>query len=337
VHDNSDLRIFCGTAHRALGERISRCLESPLGQIKLSRFSDGEIGVQFEENIRGRDIFLIQPTCAPAENLIELLIMVDAAKRASARRITVVLPYYGYARQDRKDAPRVAVTARLMADLLEAAGTQRILAMDLHAAQIQGFFNIPFDHLHASRLYIDMLTAQPIENLIIVAPDVGSTRLARFYANFLNIDFAIVDKLRHSPNQAVAMNLIGDVKGKNCLIVDDIVDTAGTLVATVSMLKDRGGLDIYAAITHPVLSGSAVERIEKSELTSLWVCDTLPTPKEYLFNKIKRISTARLFAEAIRRIHREESISHLFLDQPRNEPRMSMLFDDMPEFDNLQN
>jgi ribose-phosphate pyrophosphokinase len=203
--------------------------------------------------------------------------------------------------------------------------------MDLHAAQIQGFFNIPFDHLHASRLFIDMLRAKPIENLMVVAPDVGSTRLARFYANFLNTDFAIVDKLRHSPNHAVAMNLIGDVEGKNCLIVDDIVDTAGTLVATVQMLKDRGGLDIYAAITHPVLSGQAVDRIENSHLTSLWVCDTLPTPKEHLFHKIKRVSTARLFAEAIRRIHREESISHLFLDRPKSDRETMLDFDDIPE------
>jgi ribose-phosphate pyrophosphokinase len=258
----------------------------------------------------------VQPTNPPADNLMELLIMIDAAKRASAKRITAVIPYYGYARQDRKDAPRVPITSRLVADLLESAGAQRILTMDLHAPQIQGFFNIPFDHLFASRLFVDLLSAHPIENLVTVAPDVGSTRLARFYANFLNTDFAVVDKHRTSPNKAVAMNLIGDVRGKNCLIVDDIVDTGGTFAATCSMLKDRGGLDIYAAITHPVLSGKAVERIEASELKCLWVCDTLPTPKEHLFHKIRRLSTAKLFAEAIRRIHIDESISHLFLERP---------------------
>jgi ribose-phosphate pyrophosphokinase len=308
------LRIFTGTTHRILGEAIASQLDIPLGKVEISRFSDGEIGVQFEENIRGIDVFLVQPTCPPADNLMELLIMIDAAKRASARRITVVLPYYGYARQDRKDAPRVAIASRLVADLFEAAGAQRILTMDLHAPQIQGFFNIPFDHVFASRLYVDMLHEHPIDNLVVVAPDVGSTKMARFYANQLKTDFAIVDKHRERANCAKAMNLIGDVAGKNCLIVDDIVDTGGTFVATVEMLKDRGGMDIYSAITHPVLSGRAVERIEDSVVKCLWVCDTLPTPKEYLFKKIKIVSTAKLFAEAIKRIHMEESISDLFLD-----------------------
>ena len=297
----------------------------PLGQVSVSRFSDGEIGVQFEENIRGSDVFLVQPTNPPADNLMELLILIDAAKRASARRITAVIPYYGYARQDRKDAPRVPITSRLVADLLEAAGAERIVTMDLHAAQIQGFFNIPFDHLFASRLFIELLLKHPIENLVVVAPDVGSTRLARFYANYLNTDFAIVDKHRTGPNHAVALNLIGDVRSKNCLIVDDIIDTGGTFSATVKMLRERGGLDIYAAVTHAVLSGRSVERIEESEIKCLWVCDTLPTPKEHLFRKIRKISTARLFAEAIKRIHLEESISHLFLDFPSSSSRESML------------
>ena len=323
--DLQDLRIFSGTAHRTLGEAIARHLGVPLGRVAITRFSDGEIGVQFEENIRGMDVFVVQPTSAPADNLMELLIMIDAAKRASARRITAVIPYYGYARQDRKDAPRVAITSRLEADLLEAAGAQRILTMDLHAPQIQGFFNVPFDHLYASRLYIDLLESRPIENLVVVAPDVGSARLARFYANFLNKDFAIVDKHRTGKNHAVALNLVGDVRGKNCLIVDDIVDTGGTFSATVTMLKDRGGQAVYAAITHPVFSGKAVERIEASEVTCLWVCDTLPTPKEHLFHKIHKLSTAKLFAQAIRRIHGEESISHLFLERPSNERREFML------------
>ncbi|MBK6910682.1 MAG: ribose-phosphate pyrophosphokinase [bacterium] len=314
MYRSYELKIFSGTAHRQLGERIAACLGCGLGEVKISRFSDGEIGVQFEENIRGRDVFLVQPTCPPAENLLELLIMVDAAKRASAGRITAVIPYYGYARQDRKDGPRVAITSRLVADLLQAAGIHRILTMDLHAPQIQGFFNIPFDHLMASRLFIDLFTMHPVENLVIVAPDVGSTKLARFYANYMKTEFVIVDKYRTGPNQAVALNLIGDVRDKNCLIVDDIVDTAGTLSATVAMLKDRGCRDIYGAITHPVLSGQAVDRIEASPMTALWVCDTLPTPREHQFNKLRKLSTAKLFAGAIRRIHEEESISHLFLD-----------------------
>jgi len=325
LHTSQEIRVFSGSAHRKLGERIAQYLNIPLGQVELRRFADGEIGVQYNDNIRGRDVFIVQPTSAPAENLLELLIMVDAARRASAARITVILPYYGYARQDRKDAPRVSITAKLVADLLEAAGTDRILTMDLHAAQIQGFYNIPFDHLYASRLYIDMFRQHPIENVIVVAPDVGSTRMARFYANYMETDFAIVDKLRTGPNVAKAMNLIGDVRGKNCLIVDDIVDTAGTLVATVKMLLEQGGLKVFAAITHPVLSDAAVDRIENSDITALWVCDTLPTPREHLFSRIRKISTAKLFAEAIRRIHRDESISHLFLDQSAGEPRESML------------
>lgn len=319
------VQVFSGTAHRALGEAIARHLGVPLGKVAISRFSDGEIGVQYDENIRGHDVFIIQPTTAPADHLMELLIMLDAAKRASARRITAVIPYYGYARQDRKDAPRVAITSRLVADLLEAAGTQRIVTMDLHAPQIQGFFNIPFDHLYASRVFIDLLELHPIDNVVVVAPDVGSTRLARFYANFLNTDFAVVDKHRIRANQAVAMNLVGDVRGKNCLIVDDIVDTGGTFAATVSMLKERGGLDVYAAITHPVLSDRAVERIENCEVKCLWVCDTLPTPKSHLFKRIRKLSVAKLFAEAIRRIHIEESISGLFLDQPSSEQREILL------------
>ncbi len=323
--NSQPLTVFSGTAHHGLGLAIARELGQPLGQAAISRFSDGEIGVQFEENIRGHDVFLVQPTCPPADNLMELLIMIDAAKRASARRITAVLPYYGYARQDRKDAPRVAITSRLVADLLESAGAQRILTMDLHAPQIQGFFNIPFDHLMSSRLFVELLIRNPIDDLVIVAPDVGSTKLARFYANYLKTEFVIVDKLRTSPNQAVALNLIGEVHGKNCLIVDDIVDTGGTFVATVNMLRQHGGREIYAAITHGVLSGKAVDRIEASEVSRMWVTDTLPAPKEFLFKKIRKISTARLFAEAIKRIHLEESISHLFLDNPITTSNASLL------------
>jgi ribose-phosphate pyrophosphokinase len=321
----TSLRVFSGTTHPVLARNIARLLKIPVGKVAIERFSDQEIGVQFEENIRGQDVFLVQPTSAPADNLMELLIMLDAAKRASARRITAVIPYYGYARQDRKDAPRVAITSRLVADLLEAAGAQRILTMDLHAPQIQGFFNVPFDHIYASRLFIDLLTKHPISNLTVVSPDVGSARLARFYANYLKVGFAIVDKHRYARNKAVALNLVGDVRGKNCLIVDDLVDTGGTFVATVDMLKKHGSKNVYAAITHAVLSGNAVERIENSEIKRMWVTDTLPTPLEKKFRKIQKISTARLFAEAVHRIHTESSISDLFLTQPDKHGKVALL------------
>jgi ribose-phosphate pyrophosphokinase len=312
---SEQLKIFTGTAHPELANRIAQEAGFELGAAQVKRFADGEIWVKFDDNIRGRDVFLIQPTQPPAENLLELLILIDAAKRASARRITAVIPYFAYARQDRKDQPRVPITARLVADLIEAAGADRVLAMDLHAHQIQGFFKIPFDHIHASKLYIDWLRENPIPNLVIVAPDVGSIKLARFYANQLNTDFAVVDKHRERPDQIAEANLIGEVADRPALLVDDMIDTGNTFVATVETLKKRGAGDITALITHPVLSGNAVANIEASEVTQMLVCDTIPTRQQHLFHKIRLVSTAKIFAEAILSIHEDRSLSSLFVQQ----------------------
>jgi ribose-phosphate pyrophosphokinase len=312
---SEQLKIFTGTAHPELAKRIAQEAGFELGAAEVKRFADGEIWVKFNENIRGRDVFLIQPTQPPAENLLELLILIDAAKRASARRITAVVPYFAYARQDRKDQPRVPITARLVADLIEAAGADRVLAMDLHAHQIQGFFKIPFDHIHASKLYIDWLRENPIPDLVIVAPDVGSIKLARFYANQLNTDFAVVDKHRERHDQVAEANLIGEVADRPALLVDDMIDTGNTFVATVEILKKRGAGEITALITHPVLSGNAVANIEASSVKEMFICDTIPTPQQHLFHKIRLMSTAKIFAEAILSIHHDRSLSSLFVQQ----------------------
>jgi ribose-phosphate pyrophosphokinase len=312
---SEQLKIFTGTAHPELAKRIAQEAGFELGAAEVKRFADGEIWVKFNENIRGRDVFLIQPTQPPAENLLELLVLIDAAKRASARRITAVVPYFAYARQDRKDQPRVPITARLVADLIEAAGADRVLAMDLHAHQIQGFFKIPFDHIHASKLYIDWLRENPIPDLVIVAPDVGSIKLARFYANQLNTDFAVVDKHRERHDQVAEANLIGEVADRPALLVDDMIDTGNTFVATVEILKKRGAGEITALITHPVLSGNAVANIEASSVKEMFICDTIPTPQQHLFHKIRLMSTAKIFAEAILSIHHDRSLSSLFVQQ----------------------
>lgn len=313
----NNLKIFTGTAHPELAKQIARAAGKQLGSVDVRRFSDGEIGVKYNENIRGRDVFLIQPTLPPGDNLLELLILIDAAKRASAQRITAVIPYFAYARQDRKDQPRVAITARLVADLLEAAGADRVVTMDLHAPQIQGFFKIPFDHIYASKLFVDWFRKHPIRNLVIVAPDVGSTKLARFYGNQLNTDFVVVDKERERPNQIREMNLIGEVQGRRALIVDDMVDTGGTFVATVELLLKEGAKEISAVITHPVFSGQAVKKIEASPIKVIGVCDTLPTPQRHLFQKIRLVSTAKIFAQAILSIHHNRSLSKLFVQQSK--------------------
>jgi ribose-phosphate pyrophosphokinase len=258
---------------------------------------------------------LIQPTQPPADNLLELLILIDAAKRASARRITAVIPYFAYARQDRKDQPRVPITARLVADLIEAAGADRVLTMDLHAPQIQGFFKIPFDHIHASKLYADWLRENPIPDLVIVAPDVGSIKLARFYANQLDTAFAVVDKHREHANEVAECNLIGEVAGRPALIVDDMIDTGNTFVATIELLEREHATEIIAVFTHPIFSGNAVQNIEATKVKQIFVCDTLPTPQEHLFHKIRLVSTAKLFAEAILSIHHNRSLSSLFVQQ----------------------
>ncbi len=304
-----ELRIFSGGANKKLTEKICEYLSLEPGEIDLQRFSDGEIWVKYKENIRGRDVFLVQSTHPPAENLMELLIMIDAARRASAKRITAVIPYFGYARQDRKDQPRVAITAKLIANLLTTAGADRVITMDLHAAQIQGFFDIPFDHLYASPIFTGLFDNK-LENLVVVSPDVGGIKLARSYAKRLGLQFVVLDKRRPKHNVAEVMHIIGEVEGKDILLVDDLVDTAGTFTAAIAALKENGANKIYAAVTHPLFSGNAIEKIENSEIEVLYVTDTIETKKES--SKIKVKTSSGLFAEAILRTHENESISSLF-------------------------
>jgi len=307
------LAVFTGNANRKLTEDICNNLKIPVGKSTTSRFSDGETRVKIEENVRGKDVFAIQPTSPPTnDNLMDLLILIDALKRASARRITAVCPYYGYARQDRKDQPRVPITAKLVADLITTAGADRLLTMDLHAEQIQGFFNIPVDNLYAVDIFVNYFKNMQIENRCVISPDVGGIKMARAYAKRLKAELSIVDKRRINDKKAEVMHIIGDVKDKNIIIVDDIVSTAGTLVEAISALKDKGAKDIYAAITHAVLAPPAIERIKNSELKQLVVTDTIAVDKVKRCDKIKTLSVASLLSEAIRRIHREESVSALF-------------------------
>ncbi len=304
--------IFSGNANRPLAEKIAAYLHMPLGDSTIRYFSDGEIWVKYNQNIRGADVFLIQPTNAPARNLLELLIMIDAAKRASAERITAVIPYYGYARQDRKDQPRVAVSAKLMANLLSTAGANRVLTMDLHAPQIQGFFDIPVDHLYSAAIFMEHFRQMAIPELTVVSPDVGGITMARAYAKRLRAPLAIIDKRRPKQNDTEVMHIIGEVEGRNILIIDDIVDTAGTLCKATTALKDRGAKGIYVACTHGILSGPAVERLGAADITEVAVTDTVLIPKEKRLPKLKILTAASLFGEAIKRIHGDESISSLF-------------------------
>jgi len=306
----SDLKIFSGRANRPLAEKIAKASGVALGKLDIKNFSDGEIWVKYSDNIRGDDVFVVQSTQPPAENLIELLILIDAAKRASARRVTAVIPYFGYARQDRKDQPRVSITAKLVANLITEAGADRVITMDLHAAQIQGFFDIPLDHLYASAVFSDYFRKKKIPNLAVVSPDVGGLRMARSYAKRLEADLILIDKRRPKANEAEVMNIIGNVEGKNVLIVDDLIDTAGTFVGAVAALKDHGARDVYGACTHPILSGKATERLNESAVKTLVVTDSIPPREES--TKIELRSVARLFAEAIIRTHNNQSISSLF-------------------------
>ena len=312
--DDRRFKIFCGSSNRPLCEEICEFLGVPMGQTKLISFSDGEIHFQLLENVRGADVFLVQPTCAPVErSILELLIMIDALKRASAGRITVVMPYYGYARQDRKDRPRVAITSKLVADLLQTAGANRALFMDLHAAQIQGFFNVPVDHLFASPVLVGYFRDLNLPNLTVVSPDAGGVERARFFATKLGVPLAIVDKRRTDINVTEVMNVIGDVNGRTCIILDDIVDTAGTLTKTVDALLKNGATAVYACASHAVLSGPAVERIANSNLKELVVTNTIPlSPEAAAVDKIKVLSVAGLFGRAIEGIHMETSVSTLF-------------------------
>jgi ribose-phosphate pyrophosphokinase len=309
------MKIFCGTANPELAKDIAKALKVPLGEIMVSRFSEGEIRIKINEDVRGRDIFLVQPTCPPVnDNVMELLICLDAFRRASARRITVVLPYYGYARQDRKDQPRVPITAKLMANIITEAGADRVLTMDLHAQQIQGFFDIPVDHLYAFPVIASYFRKKKLKNLTVVSPDVGGIKMARAYAKGLDADLAIVDKRRSGPNEVEAMNLIGEVKGKTVIIPDDMIATGGSLVEAVNALVKFGAKDIYASCTHAILSGNAVEKLKKSVLKEVVVTDTIPIPPEKRIDKLTVLPVAPLFGEAIIRIHNEESISSLFND-----------------------
>ncbi|RKY42360.1 MAG: phosphoribosylpyrophosphate synthetase [Candidatus Makaraimicrobium thalassicum] len=307
------LTLFTGNANPRLALSICDSLGVSLGKIEVSRFLDGETRVKINQNVRGKDVFVVQATGYPAnENLMELLIMIDAIKRASAQRITAVLPYFGYARQDRKDQPRVPITAKLVANLLTRAGANRIITIDLHAGQLQGFFDISLDHLYAVSIFEEYFRQKEMENIVIVSPDVGGIKTARAYSKRFNAGLGVVDKRRISDREAEVMHVMGDVKGKNVIIVDDIVASAGSLVEAVGALKNSGAGDIYAAITHPVLCGPAIERIKSSNIKELVVTDTIPMDKKNQLKNITQLSVASLLGEAIRRIHNEESISALF-------------------------
>ncbi|MDD5575194.1 MAG: ribose-phosphate pyrophosphokinase [Candidatus Omnitrophica bacterium] len=308
------LEIFSGNANPELAGEIAKELGKKIGGMMVTRFSEGEIRIKIDDNVRGKDVFVIQPTCPPPnENLMELLVIIDALKRASAGRITAVVPYYGYARQDRKDQPRVPISAKLVANLLTVAGADRILTMDLHAGQIQGFFDIPLDHLFAVNVFVDYITAKlKLENYVVVSPDVGGIKTARAYAKRLGVGLAIVDKRRISPEKAEAMNILGEVDGKNAILVDDLIATGGSLIEAANALRRAGVRKIYAAVVHGVLSGDAIKKIESSILEQLIITNTIPLDDHKNSSKIKVLSVAPLLAEAIKRIHREESISCLF-------------------------
>ncbi len=310
-----ELKLFSGSAHPDLAREIAHHLALPMGQCRLRRFSDTEVSFQIDENIRGTDVFIVQPTCAPVdEHIMEMLIMIDAFRRSSAARITAVIPYYGYARQDRKDKPRVPISAKLVANILSASGVDRVLTMDLHKAQIQGFFDIPVDHLFAAPVIIDHLTREDVPNLTIVAPDAGGAERARAYAKRLGGELAVIDKRRTDDGTAEVMNVVGDVEGRTCIIQDDIIDTAGTIVKAANALKANGAGRIFACAVHGVLSGTALERIEKAPIEKLIVTNTIPLNGERgKHGKVVSLSVARLLAQAIRSIHEESSVSSLFV------------------------
>lgn len=309
----TDFKIFAGNSSHGLAEEIASIMGKPLGQSSVNKFSDGEISTSLWETVRGIDTYIVQSTCDPVnDSLMELLIMIDAMKRASAGRINAVIPYYGYARQDRKAKARDPITAKLVADLLAAAGADRVVTMDLHAAQIQGFFNFPVDHLLGMPILVKYFREMQLDNLVVVSPDIGSVARARNMAHPLDAPIAIVDKRRPKANVCEVMNVIGDIEGKNVILVDDMIDTAGTITNAANALKDMGALDVYACATHPVLSGPAMERIEKSAIKQLVLLNTIPLPVEKRIEKIKLLSVAPLFAEAMMRIFTNDSISRLF-------------------------
>ena len=310
--NDNRVAIFGGRSNPALAQKIAEAYGTTLGDLTIRYFADGEIYVRFEESISGAALFIIQSTHPTADNWMELLLLIDAAKRASAERVTAVIPYFGYARQERKDQPRVSIAAKLMANMLTSAGIDRILTMELHASQIQGFFDVPVDHLYGSTVLIDYVRQFELENFVVLAPDVGGLKMARAYAERLGVDLALVDKRRPRQNEARVMNVIGDVEDKNVLIIDDIVDTAGTLTRAASALRDHGALKIMAACTHGLLSGPAYERIENSPLERLIITDTIPLKRPS--DSIEVVSVSNLFAKAIRHIYTDRSVSTLFTD-----------------------
>lgn len=304
------IKIFAGRGSQHLAEKIASDFGKALGDSSIDQFSDGEIQPFFNETVRGCDVFIIQSTFSPSENLMELLLMIDAAKRASAHYISAVVPYFGYARQDRKDKPRVAIASKLNANLISAAGASRVMTMDLHAPQIQGFFDIPVDHLDGSVIFIPYIRSLNLENLVVASPDIGGSKRTRGYANHIDSEMVICDKHRKKANQIATMNIIGDVQDKNVVLIDDIIDTGGTLVEAARVMKSEGARSVRACITHPLLSGNAIEKIENSELEELVVCDTIPISQDT--TKIKTLSVSKLFAQAIRNVYEHGTISSLF-------------------------
>lgn len=309
---SSRMLLMAGTANRPLAEEIAQCLNQPLCSVTLRRFADGEIFVKIDENVRGQDVFIVQPTNPPAENVLELLILIDAAKRASAARVTAAVPYFGYARQDRKDQPRVAISAKLMANLITTAGADRVLGLDFHQHQLQGFFDIPVDHLYAAPVLVQHYREKQLHKPVVVAPDVGGAKMARGFAKRLDASLAIIDKRRPSANVAEVVNVVGEVKDRDCLIVDDMIDTGGTMAEGVTALKGLGAREVYCCASHPLLSGPAVERLTAAPVTEVAVTNTILVPEERKFDRLKILSIAPLFAQAIRSTHSDQSVSSLF-------------------------
>jgi ribose-phosphate pyrophosphokinase len=305
-------KLICGTGNKDLSDAIVRSLDVEPAKLTVNRFADGEIFVRIDENVRGNDVFIVQPTNAPADNIMELLLLIDAARRASAARITCVMPYYGYSRQDRKDQPRVAIGAKLLANMIVTAGADRVLGLDFHQHQLQGFFDVPVDHLYAAPVFVSHYRRKQLHELVVVAPDVGSAKMARGFAKRLNGSLAIIDKRRPRPNVTEVVNVVGEVEGRDCLLTDDMIDTAGTVAEAACALKDLGARDIYACATHALLSGPAVERLAKAPIIEVTVTDTVAIPKEKHFPQLHVLSVGELLSKAIRYIHSEQSVSSLF-------------------------
>jgi ribose-phosphate pyrophosphokinase len=305
-------KLICGTGNKGLSSEIARNLDVEQTKLTVSRFADGEIFVRIDENVRGNDVFIVQPTNAPADNIMELLLLIDAARRASAARITCVMPYYGYSRQDRKDQPRVAIGAKLLANMIVTAGADRVLGLDFHQHQLQGFFDCPVDHLYAAPVFVSHYRKKHLDDLVVVAPDVGSAKMARGFAKRLNGSLAIIDKRRPRPNVSEVVNVVGEVEGRDCLLADDIIDTAGTVAEAACALKELGARDVYICATHALLSGKAVERLSSAPIKEVTVTDSIRIPEEKRFDKLHVLSVGELLSKAIRYIHSEQSVSSLF-------------------------